>query len=428
MIKDTRVRLFEMMNRVGGMPLSESKLPPGFSEADFTDLEDYFEQPSVSEETEVDTSVDVEKNPNLKGIQFPDDRTLKDIVAARERGEYKGQAPYLHPKTIEKLRIVNKDTGQEISDEEFRRLTTVKPKSLLGTNTKMGKTGVLKTSLPAYEGLYWDENKRKIRVVSTCRNAGTCKRYCFQQKGGPVQYEMASLDKTRALNFLLNHWDEYKQKIYDEIKAAKSINDSKGLKTVIRWHDSGDFLSEQYLDLVMEIARNTPDVLHYAYTKMVQFAKTASEGGKVPDNFIFRFSVDPESPDNALIDKLKDKHAEVVPKQIWKDYVSVVSEVVMGKKGMPMMAKDKKTGNMVQKKQNKYYYHPNNENDPTKGLLGLKKAIADFYTIPIETIKAFYEMPETEEGRNKWNVIVTPSDADSAAHRQDVLGVYLLIH
>lgn len=33
-----------------------------------------------------------------------------------------------------------------------------------------------------------------------------------------------------------------------------------------------------------------------------------------------------------------------------------------------------------------------------------------------------------EEGNNKWNVIVTPSDADTAAHRKDVLGVYLLKH
>jgi hypothetical protein len=37
-------------------------------------------------------------------------------------------------------------------------------------------------------------------------------------------------------------------------------------------------------------------------------------------------------------------------------------------------------------------------------------------------------LKKPEQGKNLWNVIVTPSDADTAAHRQDVLGVYLLIH
>ena len=64
------------------------------------------------------------------------------------------------------------------------------------------------------------------------------------------------------------------------------------------------------------------------------------------------------------------------------------------------------------------------------GLLGLKNAMAAFYEIDVNTILSFEEMMGEDEnkGVNIWNVIVTPSDADTAAHRNDVLGVYLLIH
>lgn len=397
---DNKQRLFEMMNRVSGMPLiNENSLPPGFSNNDFMSLEEFAKQSNVNEDD------------GLHGVKT-DPVNLKDIISAREKGQYKGQTAYIHPKTIEKIRVVD-ENGQEISEEKFRRLTTGEPKRLLGPNVKMGKTGLLKTSLPAYKGLYYDENSHQIKVVNTCPNAGDCKVYCFQQKGGAVQYETAALDKTRALNFLLNHWDRYKAKMLTEINEAKLLNNKKGLTTIIRWHDSGDFLSEKYLNLVMDIAKQTPEVLHYAYTKMVQMAKTTA----VPDNFIFRFSVDPSSPETHLIDRLEDKHAEVVPKILWKDSMNITREPVLTKKGLPAYEKGKE-------KHKKVYRYKSNED-----LLELKNEIAQFYNINPNTILSFEEMSRIpEEEVNKWNVIVTPSDADTAAHRKDILGVYLLIH
>ena len=415
MAKYNKERLFEMMNRVSGMPMiQESTLPPGFNDGDFMSLEDFVDHPEVNED-------------NLSGIQV-DKMGLGDVISAREKGQYKGKTPYIHPQTIQKIRVVD-ENGNDVSEEEFRKISTIEPKKLLGPNVKMGKTGLLKTSLPAYKGLFYDEKKpvgQRIRIVNTCPNAGVCKSYCFQQKGGAVQYEAASLDKTRALNFLLNHWDRYKQKMLDEINEAYAKNQKKGLRTIIRWHDSGDFISEKYLDMIMEIAGVTPNVQHYGYTKMVGMAK----GADVPPNFMFRFSVDPEAPDTHLIDKLKDKYAEVVPKEIWKDFVFVQNEVVMTKGGVPAMQTNRKTGEKEEKKRKVYHYHPNEDNDPNKGLLGLKNAMAAFYEIDINTILSFEEMMGEDEnkGVNIWNVIVTPSDADTAAHRNDVLGVYILIH
>lgn len=414
MTKYNKERLFEMMNRVGGMSqIHESTLPPGFNDSDFMSLNDFVDEP-VNED-------------NFSGVQV-DKMGLGDVITAREKGQYKGQTPYLHPKTIKKIRVVD-ENGNDVSEEEFRKISTIEPKKLLGPNTKMGKTGLLKTSLPAYKGLFYDEKKpigERITIVNTCPNAGDCKTYCFQQKGGAVQYEAASLDKTRALNFLLNHWDRYRQKMLGEINTVYESNKNKGLETIIRWHDSGDFISEKYLDMIMQIARDTPNVQHYGYTKMVGLAK----GADVPPNFMFRFSVDPGAPDTYLIDKFQDKHAEVVPKKIWKGFVYVQNEPIMTKKGVPAMQTNRKTGKMEIKNKKVYHYNPNENNDPDNGLLGLKNAMAAFYEIDVNTILSSDEMMKEDEnkGVNIWNVIITPSDADTAAHRKDVLGVFLLIH
>ena len=421
-MKDNRQRLFEMMNRVGGMPLIKensgmNNLPPGFSKDNFMSLEDFMKQSHVNEELGDDppeTTLDLKKSDkDYHGANVYDVK-LKDVIDTREMGKYKGNSAYIHNKTIEKIRIED-ETGKEISEDDFGRLVSVEPKSLIGPNSKMGKTNLLKTSLPAYMGLFYDEyapEGNRIKIVLTCPNAGDCKLYCFQQKGSAVQYENASLDKMRALHFLLNHWDKYKAKIIGEINARYQKGLTNGYRTIIRWHDSGDFISEDYLKLIIEIATLTPNVLHYAYTKMVHIVKA----NELPPNFIFRFSIDAGAPENDLIDKLKDKHAEVVPKAIFKDYTYTQKEPVLNSKGMQMYEKGKPKMKTV------YYFKSDT------ALAQLKSVMASFYSIDANSILAFSEMPEEETGVNKWNVIVTPSDADTAAHRQDVLGVYLLIH
>lgn len=387
MKKDTRQRLFEMMNRVGGMPVinETNTLPPGITNNDIITLDDFIDSNNIQEDT--------------TGVQMqPAD--LQKIVSKRKSDAPRDREdPYIHSKTID---IIDKN-GDEINQEELKRIITQRPQTLLSSNEKVGKTGILKISLPAYKGLYYDEKDKQFKVVNTCPNAGECKIYCYQQKGRSVMYDNAAISKTRILNFLLNHWDAFKYKMIDEIETAKMINEKKGLKTIVRWHDSGDFISDKYVDLAMDIARETPDVLHYAYTKMVSSAKKAN----VPKNFIFRFSMDTGSPETSLIDKYVDKHTEVVPKELFKGLLHAEKEQIKGKKEL------------------KNVWHYNSKHD----LDELKTRLAKHYGIDVNSIISFGEMLKTpEQGENKWNVIVTPSDPDTAAHRNDVLGVYLLIH
>lgn len=384
---DSKRRLFEMMNRVGGMPLRENVdlLPPGFDNSDIETLEQFIDEPNVNEE---------DMGAQTKSAD------LRNIIDKRKSGGVRDREdPYIHNKTIE---IVDKG-GKEIDKQTLARRITQRPLNLLGTNEKVGKTGILKISLPTYKGLYYDEKDKEFKVVNTCPNAGECKVYCFQQKGRSVMFDVAVISKTRILNFLLNHWDEFKYKLIDEIETNKILNDKKGIKTIMRWHDSGDFISDKYIDLAMEIARRTPDVLHYAYTKMVSLGKNAD----VPDNFILRYSIDKGAPETNLINKTTDKHADVVPRQLFKDLMQRKKVAVKGKK------EGKNIYSFISK----------------DALDELKTRLSNHYNIDKNTIITFNQITKIpEEGNNKWNVIVTPSDADTAAHRKDVLGVYLLIH
>lgn len=371
-----------MMNRVGGMPLKEQaeSLPPGFSNNDIESLSDFVEQSNVNEDD--------------GGAQMQP-ANLRDIIDKRKIGNKRNrEMPYIHNDTI---KIID-TAGKEIDRAALARRMTERPATLLGTNEKVGKTGILKISLPAYKGLYYDEKEKEFKVVNTCPNAGSCKIYCYAQKGNNVMFDVASISKMRILNFLLNNWEGFRYKLIDEIETNRIKNEKKGIKTIMRWHDSGDFISEKYIDLAMDIARQTPNVLHYAYTKMVSMSKKAD----VPNNFIFRYSIDREAPENDLINKETDKHADVVPKKLFTDLSHTVN--VKGGK-------------------NKFRFNSH------EALNEFKNRLAKHYNIDVNTILTFNEMMNTpEEGNNKWNVIVTPSDGDTAAHRSDVLGVYLLIH
>ncbi len=391
---DRKQRLFEMMNRVAGMQLSEidtstphSDLPPGFSDSDFESLSDFAHSNMNESDDYSSQKVDINTMVGNK------------MGSIENKKKQNREEPYLHKATITKILDQN---GTELDLNRLRALITERPIKLLSENVKTGKNNILKISLPSYKGLFYNEKNKDFEIVNTCPNAGVCKAYCFANQGGNIIWENSSLSKSRILNFLLNHWEAFKYKVIDEIEIEKRLNVKRGLRTIVRWHDSGDFLSQKYLEMAFDIARETPDVLHYAYTKMVSNVKSAN----VPQNFVFSFSVDQEAPENDLINLKTDKHAIVVPTIMFKDLTHTEKE------------------------------NPNDPNSELKFLYNtptsfneLKNRMAKQYDIDINTIISFNQLMKIPEGgEQKWNVIVTKKDGDMAAARRDVLGSYLLQH
>ncbi|MBS2531583.1 hypothetical protein KGQ20_02230 [Catenulispora sp. NF23] len=79
---------------------------------------------------------------------------------------------------------------------------------------------------------------------------------------------------------------------------------------LIRWHDAGDFFSEAYLLMCLELFRAHPHITFYAYTKSIESFRRLVEPDP-PPNFRWIFSYG--GTQDALINITRDRVADVFP-------------------------------------------------------------------------------------------------------------------
>lgn len=311
--------------------------------------------------------------------------------------------PYIHSSTA--VKIVD-PSGRRFDLDKLKDVIKQRPTKILKQNEKLqhsggGFTEFYNIGLPALKGLAVNEKTNKIVVIDTCPGAGACKVYCYAKKGGYVQYENAPISSTRLLNFLVNDPSGFKAMLEREISAAVKGASKKNADVAIRWHDSGDMFSSDYLDMAYDIARKFPTVKFYAYTKLAGVAQ-----GEKPSNFLMNFSAGAAKPQEKSVDFSKTKHSTVVPKPMFDD----------------LIIKDDK-GKAIRDEKGRIQFTP-------ADMSRLKTKLADKYNVPKDSILSYDEMLQTPESseEGKYNVIVRPGDGDESANRKDVKGTYLLIH
>jgi hypothetical protein len=307
------------------------------------------------------------------------------------------------------------------------------PRKLISQNTKLAKSGgkarFFDLTLPAFSGIYYSVKDDDFKVVRTCPSAGACKKFCYATKGGYIQYPINNIERSRVLSLLMNNPEGFKNQLLQELKEQlnKASGRSKFDKVVLRWHDSGDFFSSRYLRLAYEVAKDTPNITHYAYTKQVSLIKRLS--GELPDNFIFNFSYG--GVNDAAIDREHDKHSDVIPMSMFKD-LNLKRYLIIKKKLKNELKKVKNNPNlnpeMIDRLKQRYRV---NLSDIETQMEVLKERVAEEMGIPEETIITYDELIKTEEDPNrepKFNVLVASGNGDDSAARKDVLGTYLLEH
>jgi len=259
----------------------------------------------------------------------------------------KNSVPYIHKDTINKIKVFDED-GTELNGtivdsskvpynlEKLRSIIMKKPAELLSWNEKSkhstgGFETVYNLGLPALTGLCVDEKAegKPFIIVNTCPRAGSCKKDCFAMKGGYVQWEGSSVKMARKLNYLINHFNEFKNQLIREIekqyKDALELakQDAKELGVpveqvpwhlLIRFHDSGDFFSDDYIQLAQDVAKEFSTgeyeknpVLFYAYTKESKAMNILDKLGNFTINFSLgsRDKVDVKTTKlAAIVDKL----------------------------------------------------------------------------------------------------------------------------
>lgn len=387
---NNKERLFEMMNRVGGMPLIENNgmvglnLPTGILPNDFMSLEDY------NKEVPCSTNMN-EEDPNDFGAKMQPVKDVEKLLNKKDNEINNKHQDYdtggrIHRGTMDDIR-----TNGGFDVEKLKKILShvPTPEQFIKQNGKMGKSNFYNVTLPAFKGLIYNQSDDKFYVISVCSKAGECTRDCYAQMGRYIMFDDTVRLNTQKLNYLMNHWEEWKERMINSIKAMSFAGGS-----VVRWHDSGDFLSEKYLQIAYEIAEATPNDYHYAYTKEINMVLK----NKAPDNFEFKFSYG--GKEDSSIDPTTHGHARIIPDEIFKD--------LQNKKGSSDYWK----------------FSPEKMNI-------IKDRIAKKYSIDrnkLITNAELMQIPYDKNNPRKWIVINKSGDNDIPALRRDVLAVYNLKH
>jgi len=355
---------------------------PLISDFEFGSLDDALKELPPVKTMEEATPEEMKQDLHREPI---DPRQLRDTDKQDKTPLAAKTSRLIHSSTV---KGIQSEDGKEWDLDKLRNLLSTKPKEMLNQNDKMKHSGggnsvFYNLSIPAYHGIYYNEADKQFELVRTCPSAGACKAFCYAAKGGYVQYPHSSIKTGQILNFLLNHSDEFKNNLVSEIKSKQKTLSKKGKKLVVRWHDTGDFFNGAYRKLAFEIAKETPDVKHYAYTKQVNEFRNLDDK---PDNFTLNFSQG--GTQDKSIEK-SDKQATVILKNMFKDL----------------------------------------DLSNPKDIETLKDRVAEKEDLDRDSIISYDElMKKPEEDTPKYNVLVWAGHGDDAAVRKDVINTMLLIH
>jgi len=296
MIKDSKQRLFEMMNRVGGMsPLNESEM---IYEIDFQNLFDDLENKISCIDPEefgeyLNFLVKRQKMPASKREPVPIKQPWVHASTIHKAGEprlVKRRGPFGEEGTWEELKF--RDVGSlNLSGEEYDEIIKVlgdfdierfineisqEPINIVDANDKMAKSFTedsvtYNTGIPAFKGLIYNKDKNQFMYVTTCPGAGSCIKPCYARHGNYIKYPNPYLRATQILNYLLNEPELYRAKIYKELEDLCKQH-GQDVTVYMRWNDSGDFFTHVYFDIAKsvteELIKNGYNAKSYAYTKM----------------------------------------------------------------------------------------------------------------------------------------------------------------
>lgn len=181
-------------------------------------------------------------------------------------------------------------------ESDFRNSIVDRPKNLFQQNSKLKPDNIYNFSIPAYKAIV--NVSGEYQEIKTCPNAGKCLNFCYASSGNYF-FSNVIIAHHRNLNFVMNSPKEFIQTAIEEIQKRKI--------KILRIHDSGDFFSENYLNLWLEIIKENPMVQFYAYTKNIPlFRKFQKE---IPKNFTYIFSFG--GTKDSEIDLKKDRHAKI---------------------------------------------------------------------------------------------------------------------
>jgi hypothetical protein len=174
----------------------------------------------------------------------------------------------------------------------------MRPAKLLTQNSELRPDGIYNWTLPAFAIKLTNGDNFNV-----CPNAGACASFCYA-RNGTYNFSNVKRRHIQNLEYIMEDPLGWMGQMLAEVQKPKMTG------KYIRIHDAGDFFSQEYLELWLQIARLTPQVTFYCYTKEVAMFKELVEPN-CPGNFKYLYSMGGKQ--DHLINKETDRHAEVFP-------------------------------------------------------------------------------------------------------------------
>jgi hypothetical protein len=169
-------------------------------------------------------------------------------------------------------------------------------KNLLTQNSDLRRTGIFAWTIPAHI-VHLTSGER----VNTCPQAGICAALCYA-KSGTYNFSNVKAAHIEKLELVYNT-----PLLFHTLMAAELAKPRYHGK-YIRIHDAGDFFSESYARIWLNLATLFPNINFYAYTKEVKLFKETL-AGLIPDNLTITYSLGGRQ--DWMIDKAVDRHCEI---------------------------------------------------------------------------------------------------------------------
>ena len=183
-----------------------------------------------------------------------------------------------------------------------------------GGNLKTGKEWLLNT-LPGDHEIT-AKGAKLTNMRGSCQGCcDGCESFCYAINGARQHHN--SVMPSVIKNLVLYRHDpvRFRSELEKELSAWKS--DEK----IFRWHASGEIEDYDYLEMMMQIAENHPEVKFYSYTKRFKMIERYLDAhGDFPSNFVWNLSV----WENNLQDSgFNMDYVSKVQRFEWKDKISV---------------------------------------------------------------------------------------------------------
>ncbi len=355
---------------------------------------------------------DIDKKTGLPKV----DKKGKEKYISGKTKQDKFRMPYIHRNSV--MRYYSPD-GKVYNTDLMKDEMKQRPPKLLKQNEKMKHSNgeleqFFNIGFAALVGAAIDESTNEVIIVNTCPGAGACMVDCFEMKGGFIQYEAGWLSRSKILTYLLNDPDGFSNQLNAEIAKEARAGAKGGYSVSVRWHNSGDFFSPEYIQLAFNIAKANPTVKFYAYTKIADAALADK-----PKNFIINWSegakIGQEKKIKAQDPNLeRTKNSRIVPENLFWDLLKKDDKGNLDKEG----ADDKGAGGRwVMRDQ--------------AATMELKKRLAQKYGLSVSSILDYDEYMTKRNSiptGMKYNVIVAPGEGDVSANDHGVLSTLLLRH